>query len=83
MKFSLLFSLPPTYGEITHKLFGRTAGDGGSDYTAYTFPNNRGGELSIEEVEGASDGSSSQSPNEEHAAAVSQGEIILFLGGLI
>lgn len=83
MKFSLLFSLLPACGEITHNLFGRSASDGGSDYTEYIFPNSRGGLLSSEEREGNLDGSSSQSPNEEHTAAVSQGEIIFFPEGFI
>lgn len=81
MKF-LLFSLLPTCREITHKLYGRPASDGGSDYTEPIFPNSRGGELSSEDREDL-DGSSSQSPNEERVAAVSLGEIILFPGGFI
>lgn len=70
MKFSLLLSLLPAREEITHKLFGRSASDGGFDYRGSTFLNSRGRELSTEEREGDSDGSSSQSPNEEHAAVV-------------
>lgn len=83
MKFSLLFSLLPACREITHKLFGRPASDGSSDYTEYTFLNSRGGELSSEEREGGLDGSSSQSPNEEYTAAVSHRDIIRFPGEFI
>jgi len=83
MKFSLLFSLLQTCEEITHKLFGRPASDGGSDFMEYIFPNSRGGELSSGEREGDIDGSSSQCPNEEHIVAVSQGEIIPIPGEFI
>lgn len=59
MMFSLLFSMV----KITHRLLVRPANGGGSDYTEYTFPKSRAGELSSEGREGDVVGSSLNPPN--------------------
>lgn len=83
MKFSLLFSLLPTCREITHRLFGRPASGGGSDYTEYTFQKAGEGSSTVKEMEGDLDGNSLQSSNEVYTAAAQQGEIVLPGGSIL
>lgn len=63
MMFSLLFPMLPALVKITHRLLVRPANGGGSDYTEYTFPKSRAGELSSEGREGDVVGSSLNPPN--------------------